>query len=155
MTKRKKPVYPKRDWSEADKDFLRQHYDSMAMPELMQALTRTDEAIHAMASRMELTGNRYGINNYLAGKSYKSEGRKVTPQKKTKQEQPKPVTVIVRGRKKKPKRRRWCDQKLQTKPFTSEGKKQVRVDHRTVIYVPANATEKEIENIINRYKKST
>jgi hypothetical protein len=107
MKKRAKPIYPKRDWSDTDKDFLRQHYNAMPMPEIMEHLSRTDIAIHAMAVRLHITGDRYNVNNYQSGGSYKKAGRKTALQEKVRKEAPKPVITVIQGRKKKPKRRRW------------------------------------------------
>ncbi len=34
-----------------------------------------------------------------------------------------------------------------------QGKKPIKIDHRTTIYVPANTTNKELQAIIKRYTK--
>jgi hypothetical protein len=154
MTKRTKSIYKKRIWSDNDKDYLRDNYNNMPMPGLMKHLSRTDFAIHKMAGLLKITGNRQHIHNYKNGTSYKSTGKKpgiAAPKRKIK---PVVVSVAKVSRKAKPPmKHRWCDQKLDMKPFNPTGKILIRVDHRTSIYVPASASQKEIDIIINRYKK--
>lgn len=46
------------------------------------------------------------------------------------------------------------DPKIRSKyEFDSTGKKLVKVDHRTSVYVPQNATKAEIDKIVNQYKR--
>ena len=155
MAKRSKPIYPKRIWSVEDKMFLRQNYNSMPMPEIMEHLRRTDDAIHWMASHLGLTGHRYSVNNHLAGKSYTKKGSGTSLKVRGKKIKTNTVTEAIRGRKRKKKGHRWCDQKLASKPFATEGKKTVRIDHKTVIYVPSCLSETEIAAIVAKYKKTT
>lgn len=132
-------------WEKQEIDFLKDHYDTLPMWDLSKHLkNRTDNAIHRKAHLLGITGNRYGLNNFTSGSSY------IPGMEKSGKSGSRPP---VKGRKKKTTHRRWSDQRYKTKNFNPAEMKPVRVDHKTVIYVPATATSSEIEVIKTKYQR--
>lgn len=123
----------KQKWSTEEEVFLKDNYKGLHIEDLLKELPgRTDDAIHGKAHRMGITGDRYGVSPVRD----KPKGQ-------------------VKGRKRKRKHRRWCDVRYATKRSPTEGKKPIRIDHKTVIYVPIAATEREIELIKNKFQKTS
>lgn len=124
------------EWTEAHKNFLRKHYATMPMDDMVKHLGRTARAIHTKASTLRITGARWGVDHNRTGRpektAAKATGRKYGDKK------PKPETKNTK--------------RYTSIPFTTEGKKRIQVDAKTSIYVAANATEKEIENILLKLK---
>lgn len=143
-------------WSEDHKAYVKAHYATMSMELMVQHLGRAAGSIHTMAQRLKCTGKRYGVNNALAGRSYNSPGLTTRNHKKKADKPHRKITSAVRsnGRKANPdKAKRWDQKKFKIKDFDPSGKKLIRIDHKTCVYVPSKATDKEIETIVNRYKK--
>lgn len=125
-------------WTEGDKYFLRKHYATMPMEDMIKRLGRTARAIHTKASALRITGARWGVDHNRTGR----------PEKKT--------TIMATGRKsgsKQAKPETRNTRNYATIQFTTEGKRRIQVDAKTYIYVSASATQKEIENILLRYAK--
>lgn len=161
-------------WSAEDTAFLRANYNTMSMPDLMTNLGRGQIAIHRRASKQKIAGNRYSVNNFLAGKGYSApkvenlrgnlgaiaakKNNSVTACKNTgalkspkKGQNNDPETWREKRERKEAQKEA---QKFKIRPFNSAGKRLHRIDSKTSIYLPIEATNEEIERIINQYKKA-
>lgn len=142
----------KEKWTLEQVGFLRKNYSTMSTDGLVKAIGKNLACIQRKASML-------GIKR---GKSAIRKSRDVAGDKpikglkcKKKSSSRKPVISSATSRKKKviaP--NRWDRKKLKTKVYTNEGKKAVRIDSKTVIMVPANFTEDQIEDAKITYELS-
>lgn len=121
-------------WSETDKQYLKANIQNYSIIELAAYFKRSDAAVEKMAYKLMLHGKFTTINRK------KSNGDSVA--RKTEMHRKNQGLRVFPGSALKA-----------TKPFTSEGKKLVRVDERTQVYVPDHYTEEQIAEVISKYKK--
>lgn len=118
-------------WSKEDKEYLAANYHNTPMDLLVKYLKREASKIRSIANKMKITGRRYGLDK---PKNPIQEKKQSSATEKNQQ--------------------RWDKKVFPTTTFSSSGKKAVRVDRKTFVYVPITATDKEVESIVNRYRKT-
>jgi hypothetical protein len=121
------------NWSNSDKRYLRENYGVTSMDKIRKHLGRTDSAIHTQASLLKIAGVRWGLdrrhNNLVTTK--KAIGRKQGDRTKIEN---------------------FNTKKHKTIPFTTVGKRWLKIDNKTHMLIKDTTTEKEVQEILERYR---
>lgn len=118
----------KSKWLKSDKEYLKRHYGRLNTELLMQHLNRTQSAIHSMAGQLGITNNQNKL-------------RKITKKQ-------------INKKRISDKRLRLNQRVYKTRPFTYEGKRAIKIDSKTILFVDANVTPDELDNILKQYNRN-
>jgi hypothetical protein len=132
--------YNKVQWTKEQAKQLKDGYEKLSIATLMELLNKSARQIHQKAYKLGITKGRYSIANYKGGKK-KGEKQKM-------------ITSAIVKNKRVAKHVERRNKPLLHKPFSTEGKKMIKIDRKTSVYVPIKASQKEIDEILGRYKKA-
>jgi hypothetical protein len=127
LTKPNNPM-AKTKWLTADKEYLQNNYGSIDTEIIQQHLNRTQSSIHTMAAQLGIT---------------RTYGKKVR----------KPTKKQIERKRRSEKHLRLNQRSYKTKEVSYEGKRAVKIDSKTHVFIDVNASPDEVEWILKQYKR--
>lgn len=122
-----------RKWTTIEEAYLRDNYGLFPLPKLAKQMNRSQKSIASRASFLKLRIDR------KKKASVKGSGGRMPPLTL-------PVQSVLKKHAERANKARRVD------PIA--GRVPLRIDHKTIIYIPANSSAKDIEGYRSRYERA-